>query len=782
MFSSTWSRRAIVLGLLWLGGCGGGDSPPAASPEAAGDASRIREQLIADLSIARVDREVARIDFGTPQARSHLVSGWGREERDREKAFAWGLGDSSRLRFFSSASVPLELVFECRSFDFPGSGGQTLELELNGETLGTLNVADTFEVFRVEAPADVVRAGENHLRLVYGRSDRPRDVLSGAEDERPLAVLWYFLELRGLRAAPEPESSSGDTTLDLPLGTRLSFYYDLRPGDELVIGEIEAKGGFGGPGEPVLHVHVEAADGGFLTDRRIQAASAPRPLRIPLGLEAPGLVRLSLAASRPAPESRWLGFLHGGREELSLLLPMVMGLEDVVAEPDSPAEEPVAPPESATRRPNLLVYLIDTLRADHLGVYGYERPTSPRIDAFADDAFVFLEARAQSSWTRTTVASVLTGLLPQTHGVNRRDDALPESVTTLAELLGAAGYRTLGFITNGNVSETFGMSQGFDHYQYLRESRESRVFHQQSDRVNRQVFRWLDTRPEDDERPFFLYLHTTDPHAPYTPLEPFASRLAADVDPELGRLELVHGVSAGRTPAFPGLDEAWIDLYDGEIAYNDHHFGLLLDRLRAEGLYDDTMIVVLSDHGEEFFEHGGWEHGKTLYEEQLRIPLLIKLPGERGRGSKISGPVDQVDILPTIVEALGLPSVVVDGRSLLPRIAGAVDLETWARPSFAYLRLGEGNQKESVAARGFKWIRELEPLPQGSEGELYDLRTDPGELERLPESRRVEGGYLQQTLARLTRDLRLRARGLDPAKAEVDDELRQRLEALGYVD
>lgn len=778
----SWPRAAVFLGLLALGGCDG-DRPVPAPADSADGPSRVREQLIADLPIALVDREVARIDFGTPEARQHLVAGWGLDERDLEETFAWGLGESSSLRFFASAAVELELVFECRSFDFPGAGGQELTLELNGETLDTLAIGGQFETYRVGVPASVVREGDNHLRLVYARSDRPREVLTDAQDERPLAVLWYFLEIQGLRQAPAPESGSRDTTLDLPLGSRLSFYYDLRPGDELVIGEVEATGGLGGPGEPALRVLVETADGGVLVDQRVEAARAPRPLRIPLGLERPGLVRLSLAASRPAPELRWLELLSRKRERVSLLLPMVMRSETGGGQQVEAAEEPSArPEENTTRPPNLLVYLIDTLRADHLGVYGYERPTSPRIDAFAEDAAVFLEARAQSSWTRTTVVSVLTGLLPQTHGVNRRDDALADSVTTLAEMLGAEGYRTLGFFTNGNVDKAFGLSQGFDHYQYLRESSDSRVFHQQSDRVNQQVFRWLDTRPKDDDRPFFLYLHTTDPHAPYTPLEPFASRFAADVDPELGRLDLVHGISSGREPVIPGIDKAWIDLYDGEIAYNDHHFGLLIDRLQAEGLYDDTLIVVLSDHGEEFYEHGGWEHGKTLYEEQLRIPLLIKLPGDRGRGTKITGPVDQIDILPTVAEVLGLPPVAVDGRSLLPRISGAVDFEPGSRPSFAYLRLGKGYQKESVAARGFKWIGELVPPTQGSGGELFDLQADPGELDPLPERGRIEGEYLQQTLARLARDLRLRARGLDPEKAEVDDELRRRLEALGYVD
>lgn len=778
-----------------MSGCGGDQPVPASAPaEVLADDGPVvvRHQLIADLPIALVETEVARIDFGAAESRLHLLHGWGREERDSEKSFAWGLGESSGLRFFSSASVPLELVFECRALGFPGADPQSLQIELNGEDLGRLAIEEEFDTFRVEAPARLVRAGENKIRFRYRRANRPRDVLKDSADDRLLAVLWYFLEIRGLRQVDKPEVDERQSTIELPLGSQISYFYDLRPGDELMIGEVVGTGGMWGPGAPRLHLCVETDEGAVLVDQTWDSGQVPRPLRVRLGLDRPRLVRLSLAASRPAPERRWTGFLGRQEEQVSLLLPMVMGEEAPKgADPRGTGAKGSGGPEMVaadsageSARPNLLIYLIDTLRADHLGTYGYDRPTSPRIDRFADDAAVFLEARAQSSWTRTTVVSVLTGLLPQTHGVNQREDALADPVVTLAEILRGEGYRTLGFITNGNVDKVFGLDQGFDHYQYLRESREATAFHQQSDRVNQQVFRWLDTRPKNDGRPFFLYLHTSDPHAPYTPAEPYSSRFAGDADPELGRIDVVHGISAGREPAPPGIENTWIDLYDGEIAFNDFHFGRLIDRLQQEGLYDDTMIVVLADHGEEFFEHGGWEHGKTLYEEQLRIPLLIKLPGLRGRGARVAGPAGQVDILPTVLEALGLEARAADGQSLLVRMQGemnGVGRDPGNRESFAYLRLGKRHQ-ESVVARGFKLIRNHARSVSGSGDQLYDLRGDPGELRPADVGARIEGGFLRQTLERLNHDLRLRARGLDPDRAEVDDELRLRLEALGYVD
>jgi arylsulfatase A-like enzyme len=478
---------------------------------------------------------------------------------------------------------------------------------------------------------------------------------------------------------------------------------------------------------------------------------------------------------------RWLG---RSPPRIELPLAVVMGHEPELADA-AEAEPQVA---KAPPRPNILIYLVDTLRADHLGAYGYELDTSPRIDALAADGVLFENARAQTSWTRTAVVSLFTGLLPQVHGVNRRADALAPSVKTLADRLSEHGYRTAGILTNGNVSENFGLQQGFDEYIQLWERNDHWSFHQLSDRVNQRVFRWFDARQENirrdptNDHPFLLYVHTTDPHGPYTPPEPFYSRFAAGVDKVVGQIRNVHDISAGRKVAPPGTAEDWIRLYDGEIAFNDHNFGLLLDDLKARGLYDSTLIVLTSDHGEEFFEHGGWEHGKTLYDEQLLIPLIVKPPADWGiaPGQRITAPAHQVDILPTLLDALGIdPGDELDGRSLLPLLKDAPEESSPA--SLAYLELGE-HHKESVVEHGFKLIRDLHRVRSGDRGMLFDLGQDPGEQVDRNHAESFRWGQLRQVLEALHFDLRRRSRGIDPEEAEIDEALRERLEALGYTD
>ena len=311
-------------------------------------------------------------------------------------------------------------------------------------------------------------------------------------------------------------------------------------------------------------------------------------------------------------------------------------------------------PEAPAAPPDLVVYLIDTLRADHLGCYGYPRPTSPRIDAFARQAVRVREARAQSSWTKPAVATLLTGLYPVSHGAQRRSQGLDASVVTLAERLSTRGYETAYFGTNPTVTAKFGFEQGFSEFHYLSQPRGRRRGHVDASEIHREVVAWLDRR--DRAKPFFLVVHTLDPHDPYRPREPYRARFAADVDVETACCIRPHELAALDAEGARARARAMIDLYDGEIAQNDAAFGELLDELERRDLYDRAAILLTSDHGEEFFDHGGWRHASTLYEEVLRVPFLFRLPGGAHGGGAIDGPVDQIDVAPTLLELAGIPA------------------------------------------------------------------------------------------------------------------------------
>jgi arylsulfatase len=295
---------------------------------------------------------------------------------------------------------------------------------------------------------------------------------------------------------------------------------------------------------------------------------------------------------------------------------------------------------------NLIVYLVDTVRADHLGCYGYRLPTSPALDAFALEAVLFENAYAQSSWTKPAVASIFTGLRPWRHGANQRRQRLADEAVTLAEILAAAGYRTAGFITNPNVGGAFGFRQGFERYHAEREE-------QSGESVRRAAFDWLEARGED-ARPFFLYLHTVEPHSPYRDAldraGEFGARLA---DPQIGLRRHLRALGDGSLRAAPETVSELVALYDAEVAAADTSFGALLDELGRRGLADETIIVFVSDHGEEFADHGGFEHSRTLYEEVLRVPLIVRAPGFAPR--RVAASAQHVDLLPTLLDLVAVP-------------------------------------------------------------------------------------------------------------------------------
>ncbi|HYU34387.1 MAG TPA: sulfatase [Thermoanaerobaculia bacterium] len=426
---------------------------------------------------------------------------------------------------------------------------------------------------------------------------------------------------------------------------------------------------------------------------------------------------------------------------------------------------------AAGRRPDVIVYLVDTLRADHLGCYGYPRGTSPRIDAFAAESVLFEHAVAQSAWTRPAVTSLLTGLEPHTHGVQQRLDALPASFDTLPEILHREGYQTAAFVSSAVITAKFGFGQGFDVFrQRTKETIEPE--RTTSEWVNEEALRWLEQR--DPDRPFFLFLHTLDPHMPYRPPEPFRRRLAPDADPRAGLLEHVVALRDGLQPTSARDREEIPALYDAEIAGNDAAFGRLIAGLRARGLSEPLLLVFVSDHGEELFDHGGWEHGSTLYQELVHVPLLLKLPWGAGAGRRIGETVRQVDVLPTILDVLGdqIPQGL-QGRSLLPLLQAPS-----RRPPAAFSSLDlDGRRIESAVLGNRKLIHTLAHDRRPAGMELYDLAADPGERRNLAAA---EPSTVQGLAWLIERRARAGAPP-DASRVTLDRELEEQLRALGYV-
>lgn len=373
---------------------------------------------------------------------------------------------------------------------------------------------------------------------------------------------------------------------------------------------------------------------------------------------------------------------------ITLLLLASIGLGCPRGSTETPTEI-----ESRALPPNIILYVVDTLRADALGRYGRGEAASPNLDALADEGVLFESAWANASWTRASVGTLLTGLYPWHHGAESRSDRLPATVTTLAEVLGEHGYSSALVNTNPNVGSFFGFGRTFDTVIELYEPVEktkvsARDLITSSDVVTAKSAGWLASVRE----PFFLVVVSIDPHAPYIPPKRFDPR---GVDPKRqmrGRFQFL------RRRSFTPEDQDRIrELYAAEVAFNDESLGELLSVVDGVAAPENTIVVVTSDHGEEFWEHGLRGHGKTLSDEVLHVPLLIRHAGnERVEpGRREPAAVQLVDVLPTVLDLAGLPVPDgLDGRALFGADADE------PRPALAGLRLDGRNL---LAARAHPW-------------------------------------------------------------------------------
>jgi arylsulfatase A-like enzyme len=365
-------------------------------------------------------------------------------------------------------------------------------------------------------------------------------------------------------------------------------------------------------------------------------------------------------------------------------------------------------------RPNVIVYLVDTLRSDHLGVYGYNRDTSTALDAFARDAVVFDRAYSPSAWTRPACASLLTGLNPQRHRAMTREDTLGTEIELLSEHLQALDYRTAGVVSNPNVIALWGFDQGFDWFEDV----PAATHHARADVVNEAVFRRLNALGVG---PFFLYVHTMDPHGPFDPPPPFDVKYPRHRKRAIRPSRILPG-----TPR--SIVEDAVSAYDGEIAFTDLHFGRLLDRLKADGLYESALIVFAADHGEELHDHGGGGHGHTLFQELVRVPLLVKLPANAHAGRRVETSVSLIDVVPTILGLLGVKQPDgLDGIDLLPLVRSEPAL-TREQPLYMHLDVeradGARHVVRGVLHGAMKYLHRLAPV---EEEMLFDVEKDPSE-------------------------------------------------------
>jgi len=399
---------------------------------------------------------------------------------------------------------------------------------------------------------------------------------------------------------------------------------------------------------------------------------------------------------------------------------------------------------------NLILLSLDTTRKDRLSCYGFSKETTPNLDRIAAEGILFEQPYTPVPITLPAHASMLTGLYPYQHGVrNNGTYVLAAEHITLAELLKERGYETGAILGAFPVDHRFGLAQGFDHYDDLfpggSRHREGKFTERSAEEVTRLALEWVDERRD---RPFFLWAHYFDPHAPYKPPEPYRSRFEND-------------------------------RYSGEIAYMDDAIGKLFERLRSWDLLERTVIVIAGDHGESLGEHDELTHTIFIYGSTQRIPLIFRFPqGEpfsdnMWRGHRIQGLVNLVDIFPTAWDALGLPSETLPnmaGMNLLPTIQGQQAGHDWVYHESLVPDLEYGaSELRGLQVARWKYIRAPKP-------ELYDLENDPDELVNLAKKGKTRLQSLEDKLAAILSD----ESGMD-SQHPMDEETIKKLRSLGYV-
>ncbi|MDF1565089.1 MAG: sulfatase [Deltaproteobacteria bacterium] len=548
---------------------------------------------------------------------------------------------------------------------------------------------------------------------------------------------------------------------------------------------------------------------GVLTQRRLLAFLAARGgvgalsafLAADLGFTVLGTFRISRDGGLSLPVAALLALLGGTLLALGVALAvrsltrrLPLGLASLVffvglfllgraLLAGSPAAASDAEGQASKVRPNVVLVVTDTLRADSTGPWGGPEGATPHLDAFAAEAVRFENFYANAAWTRPAVSTLLTGQQPGRHGVQHKVDPLPSEGPNLAEAFRKAGYATAASVTNVNLAPDFGFERGFSAYRYHAPSRplgaegaaqrlsvinvarliQERLsdalvverFYGEGPTITRDALALVD---ELGDGPFFLWVHYMDPHDPYVE-RPWNGKGVARVrtpEPEISQAPYLRG------------------LYQGEVTYWDAAFGDLMKGLEERGLLETTVVAMTADHGEEFADHGGFWHGRTLFEEQVRVPLLVRLAGGEQGGTTRRDPAAQIDVTPTLLALAGV--------ALPPEMDGVPLLaETPPEPRPVLMEEDhDGAVLTGLYWDGLKLVKANEGNPNGLPAlAVYDLAADPGEARPLAAD--------DPRVAELQSVLEGHLAGRPPPKkksgeaVEVDAALEEDLRALGYV-
>ncbi len=730
-----------------------------------------------------LDPQLVAVDYAAPSTRFDgegggllLGEGWAPIEYDKHQTdepigFAWvtSADATATIRFVRPPAEAVDFVAHCLPFTFEGAPRQAISVAVGENSLMKQPLPEGWQLIRAPLPRTALSEGLNTLQISFDYTRKPSSVGQDPNDDRSLSAACRFLGVVP-RSIDDAEAFFEASRLDiearqlhLPLGASAAVALPFGSQGTLRLGSVHSRC-------DDCALHVELDTGGRTQSLWRGRAADAGDLRISFATEARQGARLRLSFENPSitgPNDRQ----YDSRETIEIDLPEGF-LEVRHLEPTSDA------------RPDVFIYVIDTLRAD-LAATDESSEIAPEIAAFAADAVLYRNTWSASTWTLPSVVSILTGVYPFRHHVMKGKIKFSEdSVPSLGEMTAGAGYDTIGISQSFIASRRFGVNIGFEHFLLSDQLNSRRPL---SNQIRRLLYTQLLARAQP-ERPILAYLHTVDPHAPYSP-EGRDRRFAAAAPGNLKD----HEYEPWRfLTADAGQDPDEIEhlraLYNGDVAHADREFGNFLRMLQYLGLYEGSLIVLVSDHGEEFSEHGAFDHGRTVYEEVLRVPLLIKYPRSQWAGQTIDSRVSTVDIVPTVLRTAGIEmDAAFDGRSLRPPDIEA-RTDSGRRILFAEINPEASEFVQTVDYRTIafgrlKCIESLldtnqfgEPVPQW---QVFDLEADPGERRPLdPEGPR--GLRCRQAFAEW---LELAGTEQTPPTGDATDpETQDRLRALGYIE
>ncbi len=774
---------ALLLGALLLSGCAREPAP----------IDPVVDDPVVD--------DAVHVDIGQNTEGHRLLDGWAKVEAKGELDWAWAIARRATIEVTLPHDGFQHLGLRCRVLEGVAEG-QTVRVAVNNSAVGTVTLRPFggWQTVWIRLPAETIRSGDNAVAFGFRDLRSPHSLDSSSADERELAVAFDGLHF--VVGAPQKQRKSRF------FASQEVTLVPFRAADETRDALSQSATAFQQRLEVTAGMSLEVAAArrcptadpcpGSLTFEVNGHDDEGRPLALwikTLGPESRAWIREVIDLDRFVGRSVNVSFVATADDAEASAEPV--RAEPVWAEPVW--AEPLLHRPSGDDRLNVVLISIDTLRADRLGAYGYSRPTSRHLDALAADGVRFDQAISQAPWTTPAHMSLMTSMYPSVHGVNlgwsdflasvtreRRYRTLGSDVPTLADVLRGHGYRTVAVTGGTTVSASLGFARGFDRYrenftngfEHLTPAAETAVF---------------DMLAAYGEAPFFLFFHTFEVHAPYIRSE------LADMLTDEQRAGLASIVAQGTNDPLGDYRQFLADngllrpeitsaLYDGGIQYTDAFLGRLFEQLRTQGLLARTLIVVTSDHGEEFGDHSEERfldaHCTTVYDELIRVPLLLHSPGQLPAGRVVDQQVELIDVAPSILDVLGLPPIEgMQGVSLLPLIRGE------SRPDREALSEATcvAPEIKSLRAEGFKYIYAFPP-PDGERigigaaptwEALFNLNKDPGEQHNLAPTSPAEVAAWR---ARLEDRFAAMPSTGDGTEMAVEDELLDRLRALGYVD